>query len=77
MSVTQPKQIVLDFDDVADSVILVAVDGREVEVPRHLVVAVPGTNYRYLRPESVLEAAPSCAAPLPRGWSQSSRRRQP
>lgn len=59
------QQTVIDLDQVADTIILLSVDGREVEVPRRLVVAVPGSKHRYLRPESVLEEAPVCAAPPP------------
>ena len=59
------EQAVLDFDAAADTVILIAIDGREVEVPRRLVVAVPGSKHRYLRPESLLEPAPVCTMPPP------------
>lgn len=54
------EQAVLDFDQVADMVILVAVDGREVEVPRRdlIVCDGPRARGRYVLPESVLEAAP-------------------
>ena len=52
------EQQTIDFDQVADTIFLIAMDGREVEVPRRLVVAVPGSKHRYLRPESVLEAVP-------------------
>lgn len=52
------EQAVIDFDQVADVVIVLALDGREVEVPRRDVIAVPGSKHRYLRPESLLEAAP-------------------
>jgi hypothetical protein len=61
----KPGQAVLDFDQVADTIVLLSVDGREVAVPRRLVVAVPGSKHRYLRPESVLEEAPVCTAPPP------------
>ena len=64
------QQTVLDFEQAAETVILVALDGREVEVVRRdLVVAVgadgraPG---RYALPGSVLEPAPVCATPPPR-----------
>lgn len=55
------EQAVLDFD----LVIVVAIDGREVEVPRRdLVVAVGPdgrTRGRYVLPESVLQQTPRCA----------------
>jgi hypothetical protein len=56
------EQAVLDFSDVADMVIVLAIDGREVELPRRDVIAVPGSKHRYLRPESLLEVAPQCTA---------------
>ena len=61
-------QQVIDFDQVADTVVVVAVDGREVELPRRdlVVCAGPRARGRYVLPESVLEAAPVCAAPPPR-----------
>lgn len=59
------EQTVIDFDRVADTIVLLSVDGREVEVPRRLVIAVPGSKHRYLRPESVFEEAPVCDSPPP------------
>jgi hypothetical protein len=56
------EQAVMNFSDVADMVIVLAIDGREVEVPRRDVIAVPGSKHRYLCPESLLEVAPVCAA---------------
>lgn len=70
-------QEVIDFDAAADTIILLSVDGREVAVPRRLVVAVPGSKHRYLRPESVLEEVAVCAdPPAPHGWSRSDARRK-
>lgn len=62
------QQAMLDFTDIADMVILVAVDGREVEVPRRdlIVPAGPRARGRYLLPESVLQAAPRGQQPPPR-----------
>ncbi len=69
MSLTQPQQVVLDFDEVADAIILVAVDGREVEVPRRGLVVVVGPDGRvrgrYALPESVFAGTPR-AVPIPR-----------
>ncbi len=58
------EQAVLDLTDVADMVIVLALDGREVEVPRRdlIVCDGPRARGRYVLPESVLEAAPVCAA---------------
>jgi hypothetical protein len=62
------QQRVLDFDQVADTIIVVAVDGREVQVPRRdlIVCDGPRARGRYVLPECVLEAAPVCAVPPPR-----------
>lgn len=75
------EQTVLDFTDTADRVILVAIDGREVELPRRDLIVAVGPDGRargrYVLPESVLESAPGCASPpLLHGWSYSSSRRK-
>lgn len=61
------EQAVLDFEAVADMIIVIAVDGREIELPRRDLVVVPGPRARgrYLRPESALEPPPVCMAPPP------------
>ena len=63
------EQTVLDFTDVADAVIFVCIDGREVELPRRDLIVAVGPDGRvrgrYVLPESVLEPAPVCAAPPP------------
>ena len=59
------EQAALDFGQLADAVIVISVDGREMEVPRRDVIAVPGSKHRYLRPESLLEEAPVCTTPPP------------
>jgi hypothetical protein len=70
------EQRVLDFDQVADAIILLAVDGREVEVPRRdlIVCEGPRARGRYVLPESVLEPAPRGPGtpgnqPPYRGWT--------
>jgi hypothetical protein len=58
-------------------------DGRVVTLPRDGLVVMDDPQHpgrakgRYLRPESVFEEAPPCAAPpAPRGWSHTSSRRR-
>ena len=63
------EQVVLDFDATSDTVILIAIDGREVEVSgRDLVVSVGPDRRargRHVLPESVLQPPPVCATPPP------------
>ena len=66
------EQTVLDFDQVADrrdTVILVAVDGREVELPRRDLIVAAGPDGRargrYVLPESALQPSPVCVTPPP------------
>ena len=59
------QQQTIDFDQVADVIVVLSVDGREIAVPRRDVVAVPRSPRKYLRPESLLEVAPVCATPPP------------
>lgn len=71
------EQAVLDFDQVADAIIVVALDGREVELPRRdlIVCDGPRARGRYVLPESLLEPAPRCEVLPPphqppyRGWT--------
>lgn len=70
------EQSVIDFDAAADTIVVIAVDGHEVAVPRRDVIAVPGSKHRYLRPESLLEPASTCTTPPPRQTAVAEPRRR-
>lgn len=62
-------QGVLDFDAHADTVILGAIDGREIELPRRDLVVAVGPDGRargrYVLPGSALQPAPVCTTSPP------------